>query len=184
MGRVRKKTEKEIKAEQRLVWDHNQMEWVRGGKVVDMEERDGSAEEIESAIKIELTNAVRALVKKGQSHMNQSNIYKHLTKKGFHKQVIGQAWSDHQEEVVAIVFSEDSQFLMELQGISKADIQSRHNVAKGVWPARPAVKKRKRTAESSQEAYIKQQLKQLLKTAKGAQKKKIEEKLKALNKDD
>ena len=91
---------------------------------------------------------------------------------------------DHQAEVVGIVFNEDSQFLMELQEMSKATIESRHNLAKGTWTERPAVQKRKRTAESSQEAYIKQQLRQLLKTSKGAQKKKIEAKLEALNKDD
>lgn len=180
MGKAKKKTEQE----QRLVWDHNQWEWVRGGKVVNMEEKEFSADELERAIKIELTNVVRALVKKGESHMNQSNIYKHLTKKGFHKQAIAQAWGDHQAEVVGIVFNEDSQFLMELQEMSKATIESRHNLAKGTWTERPAVQKRKRTAESSQEAYIKQQLRQLLKTSKGAQKKKIEARLDALNKDD
>ena len=184
MAKLRKKTDKELKAEQRLVWDHNEWEWVRGGKVVTIEERELTGDELERAIKIELTNAVRSLVKKGATYMNQSNIYKHMTKKGFQKQAVAQAWREYKKEIIDLVFDDDSRFLMLYQNVSEEEINNRYNLASQAWPDRPAVKKRIRTAESSQKAYVKQQLKVLLKTAKGAQKKMIEARLKALNKDD
>ena len=164
----------------RLVWDHNELTWKKAGKAVKHDVKDwGSDEELERAIKIELTNAVRKLVNKGEEHMVLSNIYKYVTKKGFHKSTFQAAWGTHKDEILALVFNTDSVFLMEMRDMP---VKQLIKAAKKEWPDKPPTKTRVRTAASQQEAYVKQQLRELLKTAKGAKKKKIEERLRALNK--